>query len=238
MKSVGIIQPNYIPWRGYFDFISKVDVFIFLDDVQYTKQDWRNRNKIRWINGELKWLSVPVKAKTDSLIMDVEIDYSKNWMRQHLEVLKQNYGRAPFFDMYFDSFRQVLESEMELLSDLDIALCRLICSWLGIETELLKASDLDCTGIKDSKLIDMMHKVGGTNYLSGPAARAYIQPHLWDEAGLKMSYFEYPDYPAYRQISEPFEPFVSILDLLFMTGQDAPNFIWKETKRAQAIEPI
>lgn len=227
MKHVGIIQPNYIPWRGYFDFINNVDVFIFHDDIQYTKQDWRNRNKILCRNGESIWLSVPVKAKKDSLIMDVEIDYSVNWIRKHLAVLEQNYGKTPFFGEYFDPFRQVLQSKTPLLADLDIALSRLICDWLGIETELLKASDLNCTGVKDHKLIEMMQKVGGTHYLSGPAARAYIQPILWEDAGLQMSYFDYPQYAPYQQISETFNPAVSILDLLFMTGPEAPCYIWQ-----------
>lgn len=237
MKRVGIIQPNYIPWRGYFDFIQQVDTFIFLDDVQYTKGDWRNRNKVRLKSGGLTWLTVPVRNQSDTLIKDVEIDYSGHWVRKHLSTLELTYKRAPFFDMYFNQFRETLASRVKLLSDLDVSLCRLICDWLGIKTELLRASDLKCSGVKDEKLIGLTKAVGGTCYLSGPAAKAYIQPDLWGEAGLKMSYIKYPEYPEYPQISTPFEPAVSILDLLFMTGPDAPRYIWDGSTQARKEIP-
>ena len=151
---VGILQPNYIPWRGYFDFISQVDLFIFYDDVQYTKQDWRNRNKLRARNGELIWLSVPVKARSNSLIMDVEIDYGPNWTHKQLSFIEQNYGNAPFFRQYFDPFKDLLLSRTILLSDLNIALTKMICKWLDIKTEFVKASGLACSGSKDQKLIE------------------------------------------------------------------------------------
>lgn len=226
MKRVGIIQPNYIPWRGYFHLIREVDVFVFLDDVQYTKQDWRNRNRIRLKSGALTWLSVPVKAKSDTPIREVEINYATNWVHKHLTALEQNYGRAPFFGTYFEPFREVLQAGERRLSDLDIRLCRLICGWLGIETDLVLASDLACPGHKDEKLIAMTRKLGGTHYLSGPAAQGYIRPQMWEAAGIGLSYMEYPAYPAYPQIARPFEPAVSVLDLLFMTGPDAPRYIW------------
>ncbi len=226
MKRVGIIQPNYIPWRGYFDFVHRVDTFVFLDDVQYTKRDWRNRNKVRTGSGDLKWLSVPVKASRDSLIKDVEIDYSTGWGQKHLDTLKHSYGKTPFFEEYFEPLEEVLMSKMTLLSDLDIALCKLICRWLGVETELRKSSELGGLGKKDHRLIQLVQKLNGTHYLSGPAAKAYIQPGLWQEKGIGLSFMEYPDYPEYPQIAEPFESAVSVLDLLFMTGPKAPDFIW------------
>ncbi len=226
---VAIVQPNYIPWRGYFDFISQVDLFIFYDDVQYTKQDWRNRNQLRAKNGDLIWLSVPVNAKMSSLIMDVEIDYTQNWTHKQLSFIEQNYGSAPFFKQYYEPFRDLLLSKIPLLSDLDIALSKMICDWLGIKTAFVKASDLACSGAKDQRLIDLMQKVGGDHYLSGPAARSYIQPSMWEKAGLCFSYIEYPNYPAYAQIAEPFEPRVSIMDLLFMTGPEAPKYIWENS---------
>lgn len=238
MKRVGIIQPNYIPWRGYFHFIHEVDVFIFLDDVQYTKQDWRNRNKVRQKNGDRAWLSIPVQASSQSLIKDVTIDYTKNWVNKHLSLIEQNYSRTPFFSDYFPTFETILASEMKYLSDLDIALCERICDWLGIETRLVRSSELNCGGTKDRKLIELVRKVGGTHYLSGPAAKTYIQPDLWQKAGIGLSFMDYPDYPVYPQIAAPFEPSVSVLDLLFMTGPNAPDHIWgrslqgKEAMRA------
>ena len=233
MKRVGIIQPNYIPWRGYFDFIRQVDTFVFLDDVQYTKQDWRNRNKIRLKNGDLTWLTVPVRTGADTLIKDVEIDHKVPWVRKHLTAVELNYNKTPFFDMYFDPFRKVLEAGIPLLSDLDMELTKLICGWLGINTELRKSSDLQCKGTKDHKLIEMMQKVGGTHYLSGPAARAYIQPDLWKSAGIELSYIQYPDYPEYPQITAPFAPGVSVLDLVFMTGPKASEYIWGDPNQSK-----
>ena len=233
MKRVGIIQPNYIPWRGYFDFIRQVDTFVFLDDVQYTKQDWRNRNKIRLKNGDLTWLTVPVRTSADTLIKDVEIDHKVPWVRKHLTAIELNYNKTPFFDMYFDPFRKVLEAGIPLLSDLDMELTKLICGWLGISNELRKSSDLQCAGTKDHKLIEMMQKVGGTHYLSGPAARAYIQPDLWKSAGIEMSYIRYPDYPEYPQIAAPFAPGVSVLDLVFMTGPKASEYIWGDPNQSE-----
>lgn len=226
MNRVGVIQPNYIPWRGYFYFIHEVDIFIFHDDIQYTKQDWRNRNKVRTLSGDLVWLSVPVRAKKDTLIMDVEIDYSSGWVRKHLAILEQSYSKAPFFREHFMPFKELLEKKIPLLSDLNIEICYLVCDWLGIKTTLIKSSTLSCSGKKDEKLISMLRKVDGTHYLSGPAAKNYIQPHLWQEAGIGLEYISYPDYPAYPQINPGFEPQVSILDLLFMTGPDAPRYIW------------
>ncbi len=226
MKRIGIIQPNYIPWRGYFHFIRAVDTFVFLDDVQYTKQDWRNRNRIRLRTGDLAWLSVPVKAKRGMLIRDVEINYASNWVHKHLTALEQNYGKTPYFGVYFEPLREALQAGERRLSVLDIRLCRLICDWLGIETKLVLSSDLACTGHKDSKLIAITEKLGGTHYLSGPAARSYIQPEMWEAAGIAVSYMKYPDYPEYPQIARPFEPAVSVLDLLFMTGPEAPRYIW------------
>lgn len=228
MKSVGIIQPNYIPWRGYFDFIRRVDVFIFFDDVQYTKRDWRNRNKVRLKNGKSVWLTVPVSAKRDSLIMDVEIDYSENWLRKHLEALEHNYGKSPFFTNYFGEFKDLLQTTPSRISDLDILICRKICKWLGINTELVRSSDYNCEGIKDHKLIALAKAVEATHYLSGPSARNYIQPQLWKEAKIDLDYIDYPTYPSYPQIAEPFDPYVSVLDLLFMVGPEAPKFIWED----------
>lgn len=226
MKTVGIIQPNYIPWRGYFDFINKVDHFIFLDDVQYTKRDWRNRNKVRQKVGDSIWLTVPVNASRDSLIMDAEIDQSEGWVRKHLQTLENNYGKAPFFHQYFEGFKNVLESRPSSIADLDITLCRKICEWLSIDTELSRSSDYDCQGIKDRKLIALTQAVDGTHYLSGPSARNYIQDDLWTDAGIKLEYIEYPAYAPYPQISEPFDPYVSVLDLIFMEGPAAPAYIW------------
>lgn len=227
MMRVAILQPNYIPWRGYFDMISQVDTFVFLDDVQYTKQDWRNRNRICTRNGNPVWLTVPVRVQSmEQKIQDVPINNDIPWARKHLAALQSNYGRAPFFKIYFEPLREIYMGSHELLADMDIALTRQICTWLGITTEFRLSSELGADGHKDNKLIQIIKALGGTNYLSGPAAKAYIQPMLWEQAGIGLEYISYPDYPTYSQINPGFEPHVSILDLLFMTGPDAPRYIW------------
>ena len=226
-KTIGIIQPNYIPWRGYFDFINDVDVFVFLDDVQYTRQDWRNRNRVRTRGGQSIWLTVPVLGGINQLIKDARIDTSKNWYEGHLATLTQSYGKAPYFSDYIGRLGSIFFRGYELLSQLTIDLTTEIAGWLGIQTQFIVASDLGMTGVKDEKLIQIVRKLGGNSYLSGPAAKAYLQPHLWTGAGVQLRFKSYPDYPAYPQIAEPFEPAVSILDLMFMVGPRAPEYIWK-----------
>lgn len=235
MRRVGIIQPNYIPWRGFFDFISRVDVFVFFDDVQYTKRDWRNRNKVCTRGGDPVWLSVPVSvASRDQLIKDTPIKYDEAWIEKHLGTLHHSYGKAPFFDTYFPIIEGIYAKKFEMLVDLDIALTRQICDWLAIQTEFAKSSDLPSSGHKDEKLIAVAKAVGGTHYLSGPAAKAYMQDQLWEDAGIALEYVSYPDYPPYPQINPGFTPQVSVLDLLFMTGPDAPRYIWPDSEMKSA----
>lgn len=226
MTRVAIVQPNYIPWRGYFDMISQVDIFVFLDDVQYTKQDWRNRNRICVKNAAPAWLTVPVQVKSlEQQIRETPINTNVPWAKKHLAALQSSYGKAPFFKDYIEPLRDIYMQGHEMLVDLDIALIRQICSWLNMDTKFRLSSELAASGRKDEKLIQMIRELGGTHYLSGPAAKAYIQPDLWRQAGIGLEYMIYPDYPAYPQINPGFEPQVSVLDLLFMTGPAAPDHI-------------
>lgn len=226
MRKIGIIQPNYIPWRGYFDFIHEVDIFVFLDDVQYTRQDWRNRNRINTINGNTIWLSVPIIGGINQLIKDVIIDNSQNWIRKHLDSIKQNYGKATYFNEYFELIENELSKQYESLSDLDISLTKTLSDRLKITTEFINSSTIPSEGTKDVKLIQIVKHLKGDLYLSGPAAKDYIQPKLWEDAGVTIAYKEYPRYLEYPQISTPFEPAVSIIDLLFMVGPKANDYIW------------
>ena len=227
---VAIVQPNYLPWRGYFDLINRVDIFVHLDDVQYTKRDWRNRNKVRLTSGGTTWLSVPVIAERDTLIRDARIDGQVDWAGKHLATLEHNYGRAPHFAEYAGPLEQTLRAGHETIADLDIALTEQICRWLGISTTLRRATEFNCGGTKDDRLIALVQEVGGRGYLSGPAARDYIQPGLWEKAEITLDYIRYPDYPPYPQIAAPFEPAVSVIDLLFMTGAEAPTYIWGQVE--------
>jgi hypothetical protein len=227
MRTIGIIQPNYIPWRGYFDFIREVDTFVFLDDVQYTRRDWRNRNRIKLPNGETQWLTVPVLGGRDQLIVDVRIDNSRNWAHKHLEALRHSYSKTPFFNAYRESLESLYApGRFDRLTDLNAALVRQICEWLGLKTDFVSSSELGAAGTKDDRLLLIVQQLGGDAYLSGPAARSYIRPEIWDAAGIELRYKSYSGYPEYPQISPPFEPAVTVLDLLFMVGHAAPDYIW------------
>ena len=227
MTTVGIIQPNFIPWRGYFDFINDVDIFVILDDVQYTKQDWRNRNRIRTQSGKSDWLTVPINSVSlKQLIRDVQLSETTNWRESHLFKLRQNYASAPYFNEIFDLISVEYAKDTNRLLDLDIGLINSIMRYLGITTKLRLASDIPSGGVRDEKLIDMVSYLGGTRYLSGPAAKSYIQPDMWQDNGIELAFKSYPDYPPYDQIAAPYDPFVSIIDLMFMKGPKTPEFIW------------
>lgn len=225
MTTVGIIQPNFIPWRGYFDFIRDVDVFVFLDDVQYTTRDWRNRNRIRTRDGASRWLTVPVRASRSDLIRDVEIDSStSDWCATHARILKENYRASPFLDEALAMLEETY-AQHHRLADLDVDLCQRVMARLKISTPTVRSSELGASGTKDERLIDLTRRLGGTRYLSGPSAKAYIQPELWDAAGIDLAYKTYPDYPIYAQLAEPFDPHVSIIDLLIMVGDKAADLL-------------
>lgn len=227
MRTIGIIQPNYIPWRGFFDFIQEVDVFVFLDDVQYTPRDWRSRNRIKQADGETRWLTVPVSGGRDQLIRDVRIDNTQKWAKKHLEAFRHSYSKAPFFKRYFPALEEFYTpNRYEYLVDLNSDFTRRISGWLGLEPEFFTSSELHVDGVKDDRLLAIVKKLDGQTYLSGPAAEAYISPALWSNARINLLYKDYSGYPEYAQISDPFESAVTVLDLLFMVGPEAPDYIW------------
>ena len=221
---VGIIQSNYIPWRGYFDFIDDVDLFIFHDDLQYTKGDWRNRNRVKTPAG-LQWLTVPVRyTHREQLIDQVELDDSQPWRRKHLNLLEANYRSARYFHEYFRSFEEVLSPAYGNISQLNIALIRWVMSRLDIKTPTLISRELNAVGSKTVRLIDALKKVNGTIYLSGPAAAEYLDLQSFSDHGIRLEYKSY-DYPDYTQLWGDFVPAVSVLDLLFNAGPDARKYI-------------
>jgi len=224
-----ILQPSYIPWRGYFDLIHRADVFVFYDDVQYDTRGWRNRNRIKTAQGT-KWLTIPVRkhgAQTESIpIHRIAIDPSSQWPRQHLATLAHSYANAPHFDDYREWLDRVYAAPPPLLGDFAIATTIDIARMLGItSTTFLRSSTLGIGGGKTERLVNIVRRVGATEYLSGPSARDYIEADRFEDAGIALEYIEY-GYPEYPQLHPPYDAQVSILDLLFMTGNDAPNYIW------------
>ena len=225
---VGTIQSNFLPWRGYFDFIREVDLFIIHDDIQYTKGDWRNRNKIKTSQG-VKWITVPVHYhQTNQLIEETHIDNSKPWARNILNRIQDSYRKAPHFEPYFSELAELLLAPAESISDLNVRLICWGCSHLEIDTPLTFSRQYHPQGTKTERLIGLLKQVGATTYLSGPAAQVYIKPELFEQAGIELEYKAY-DYPGYEQLYPPFDPAVSVIDLLFMVGKEAKKYLDKES---------
>jgi hypothetical protein len=221
---MGVIQSSFIPWRGYFDFIDAVDLFVFHDDLQYTKNDWRNRNRIKTATGA-RWLTVPVRHRRhDQLICHTMIDYASNWIAKMRNRLRENYGKAPFFQPFFDEFSTILTAKHDTISRLNIAIIQWINPILGIATPLGYASDFSPRGSKTERLIDLLQKAGASAYLSGPRAGNYLVPEMFQEADIALYYKVY-DYPEYSQLHGPFLDNLSILDLLFNHGPKARDYI-------------
>jgi len=231
---VGIIQSNYIPWRGYFDFINSVDVFVLYDSVQYTKNDWRNRNKIKTSNG-VHWLTIPVQQK--SLAQHIEntfIDYRHKWEVKHLRAMEQAYGKLPHFMKYFPRYMEILEEGHLTISTLNQALIRWLMSCLDINTPLRSASEFNLTGQRTERLIELLTQLGATTYLSGPSAASYLEYGLFREAGIALEFKSY-DYPPYPQPHGPFASDVTVLDLLFSMGDRAKEYLKSETPNKTVV---
>jgi len=227
MKVV-ILQPSYLPWRGYFHQISKADLFIFYDDVQYDKHGWRNRNQIKTAQGK-QWITIPVHsggATEGLLIKDAKIDWAKPWAGNHWKALTFAYAKAPYFRQYASLLEPFYQRHDELLADFTIDLTIALARELGIsQTKFMRSSEIPgIDGQKTDRLIQILTKVGTTHYISGPSARDYIEQEKFNAAGITLEYMVY-DYPEYRQLYPPFEPQVSVVDLLFMQGPDALKFI-------------
>ena len=227
---VGIIQSNFLPWRGYFDFIREVDLFILEDDVQYTKGDWRNRNRIKTPRG-VEWITVPVNYKqTSQLIQDTPIDYSTPWAKKMLNRMRESYRTAPCFEPYFSELDDLLSTPAASLADLNLSLIRWVCRHLDIQTPLGFSRDYHPRGTKTERVVSILRQVGATVYLSGPTGANYLVPHLFEEAGVHLAYKKY-DFPEYEQLHPPFDPGVTIIDLLFMKGTEAKFFLEREKER-------
>ena len=195
MKKVAIIQSSYIPWKGYFDIIHDVDLFIFYDDRQYTVRDWRNRNKIKTPNG-LHWLTVPVGSSRDRLIYEVEIT-DTGWGKKHWDTLKQNYSKAPYFNEYKAFFEEVyLGQEWVSLSELNQYLVKTISKdFLGIKTEFKDSREFNAQGYRLDRILDLLDKANAGFYLSGPSAKDYIVDERFVEKGIELQYKDYSGYP-------------------------------------------
>jgi len=226
MKQVAILQSNYIPWKGYFDMIAAVDEFILFDDMQYTRRDWRNRNQIKTPQG-VQWLTVPVrvKGKYHQTIRETEID-GTDWAYGHWKTIVQNYRRAPHFLEIAKVFEPLyLQNSYSHLSQLNRVLIEAVCDYLDIHTKISSSHDYQIIEGKTERLVDLCIQAGGSKYQTGPSAKGYIDESIFAKRGIGISWFEYNGYPEYPQLWGNFTHGVSILDLLFNCGRDAPQYM-------------
>jgi WbqC-like protein family len=215
-----------VPWKGYFDLIGGVDEFILYDDRQYTRRDWRNRNRIKTRQGSV-WLTIPVevKGKYSHPICEMRIS-DPHWRLRHWKTLVHNYSGAPCFANYRDLIEDLyLGSQERMLSLVNRRFIEALCDVLGIETRLTWSMDYEAEGEKTERLVSLCRQAGASEYLSGPMAKKYLDERQFSEAGIKLTYMDYSGYPEYTQPHPPFEHAVSILDLLFSVGADVRSFM-------------
>ncbi len=225
-RSVAIVQSNYLPWKGYFDLIASVDEFVLYDDVQYTNGDWRNRNRIKTREG-LSWLTVPVltKGRFGQLIRDTEIKGTA-WKATHWKTIAQHYRRAACFDEIASWLApMLLDREWNLLSELNRSLIEAVCAYLGIRTRITPSCDYPLAGDRSERLVGLCGQLGASVYVSGPAARCYLDEAAFGREGISVRWFDYGAYPAYPQLWGGFVHEVSIVDLLFNCGKASDQFM-------------
>lgn len=221
---VGIHQPQYLPWLGYFDKIDKSDIFVLLDDVQFKKNEWQNRNKIRNKEG-WQWLTVPVKYKFPELIKEVKINNSINWRKDHYQSLVANYSKAPFFKDYQQFFQELYQKEWEYLVDINIYFIEQLVKFLGITTKLARSSEeIKVEGQSTERLINICKKLGADTYLSGEGGKDYLDVSQFEKEGIKVIFQEFK-HPNYQQVFKGFEPYMAVVDLLFNYGNDSLKII-------------
>ena len=221
---VSIHQPNFLPWMGFFYKIVQCDVFVLLDSVQFTKNSFINRNKIKTSQG-VQWLTVPVSVEFGQMIEEVRINNEFDWRKKHLKTLQMNYARSEFFEEVFNALQEVYFSEnFSYLSNLNVRLIEYVMSYLDIEAEVLKASEMDIGGKAEELLINIVKKVGGDVYLSGAGGSKYQNEAEFKDKGIELRYSVF-EHPIYKQLWGDFVTNLSVLDILFNCGKYSRKII-------------
>ena len=216
--TVAIHQPNFFSWLGYFYKIGRCDTFVLLDNVQYTKNGYINRNKVKTPQGAI-WVTVPVSFQFGELINQAHINNSTDWRKTHLKTLELNYRKTAFFQEIFpDLQRLYLQKDWQNLCEFNIALIKYVISYLGLERKMITASDLKAEGKSTELLVDIVKKLGGDSYLSGFGAVNYQEETIFHDAGIELRYSDFV-HPKYPQAWNDFIPNLSIIDLLFNSGR-------------------
>jgi hypothetical protein len=226
---IAIVQSNYIPWKGYFDLMRSVDEFVLFDDVQYTRRDWRNRNRIKTARGPA-WLTIPVNTRGRYLdpIKDITVS-DGSWGARHWRTLAANYAKAPYFRQYAERFERLyLENQEAHLSAINRRWLEALCAILGVRTRLSWSMDYDIVEGRTERLVSICQQAGADCYVSGPAARVYLDANCFRTAGIGLEYFDYAGYPEYDQLFPPFDHFVSVIDLILNQGPKAADFMRRQ----------
>lgn len=222
-----IHQPQHMPWLGYFDKMDRCDVFVFLDNIQYKKNEYQNRNRIKTSQG-WQWLTVPVHYRFSQKINEVLIDNSVDWQKKHLHALQTNYGKSRYFERYIGLFREFYRQKQHRLSKVNIDSVMLLKEMLGIKSEVVTASEMD--GLRDEpnlRLIDICKRLGADTYLAGRDGKIYMNLGMFKDAGITVIFQEFK-HPAYTQLFNKFEYFMSAIDLIFNCGEESMDIIRKE----------
>jgi hypothetical protein len=226
-KRVAIVQSCYIPWKGYFDLIRCVDEFVLYDDRQFTRRDWRNRNRIKSRDG-VRWLTIPVEVKGRyHQRIDEVVVADQSWAERHWKTIVHSYAAAPSFRDYAPRVEQLYRraASEPRLSRINRTFIDGVCEILGIDTAITWSSDYDVVGDGTERLVALCRATGAERYLSGPSARAYLDEEALAQAGIDLAYANYSGYEEYAQIHPPFEHGVSILDLIFHVGSEALHYM-------------
>ena len=225
-KRIAIIQSCYIPWRGFFDFLDRVDEYIIFDDVQYARRHWHNRNKIKTAQGPA-WLTIPVLSKGSFEQNIDEVAVTGPWAQQHWRSIHHAYGKAQHFKAYAPQIEALFEQAgaLDRLSHVNHVFLSQLAGILGIATPMRWSSEFAVEGRKTDRLVALCKAANATHYLAGPSSRDYIEPEKFSDANVVLEYMDYAGYPEYPQLHGAFEPSVSVLDLLFNTGPDALHYI-------------
>ena len=218
--TLAVLQPGYLPWLGFFDQLGRADVFVHYDDVQFDKHGWRNRNRVKAPSGEPHWLTVPVRHGGWPHLQDVEIDNRGPWARKHVATLRHFYARAPFLDRYLPELADLLQRPWERLVALDTAVTDLLARWLGLRSEVHYASQLGVPGTRSERLLALCRHFGARRYLSGSAARSYLDTALFERHGIEVVWQDYA-HPVYPQLHGAFVSHLSVVDLLFNCGEES-----------------
>lgn len=221
VRTLVVLQPGYLPWLGFFNQMARADVFVYYDDVQYDKHGWRNRNRIKTQSGP-QWLTVPVLHHGRGMpsILEAEIDRRRPWARKHVASLRQAYARAPSAAQYLPELEELLCRPWERLVDLDIALVAVMCRWFGLSRRIERSSQLGIPGEQSERLVRICQHFGARTYLSGSAARVYLDTALFERNGIAVEWQDYV-HPVYRQLHGDFVPYLSAIDLLLNCGGES-----------------